>query len=166
MTDAERVLVEQNLPLLGYLARQFSLRQPRFEYDDLYQEGFFGLVRAVETFDPGKGDFGPWASWKILGHMTEYIRRWAHTRQHTAERVAWVEEAHAPIEDESGYEDAEAMIDCDRLEEVLSSRERRIFQLRLIEDKSLHEVAAEFGVSESRISQIYSRACTKMSQAA
>jgi RNA polymerase sigma factor (sigma-70 family) len=48
-------LVEQHLYLVSYLARRFqSLRSSNLDLDDLLQEGYLGLIRAVERFDPHK----------------------------------------------------------------------------------------------------------------
>jgi RNA polymerase sigma factor (sigma-70 family) len=48
-------LVEEHFPLVRFQARRlFSWRTPGLDVDDLMQEGYIGLIRAVETYDPTK----------------------------------------------------------------------------------------------------------------
>lgn len=62
--QAREDLLLANLRLLGHIARAEAARFGAGA-DEVFQEGFFGLVRAVERFDPARGRFGPWAAWWI-----------------------------------------------------------------------------------------------------
>ncbi len=59
MTDEQRRLVEENMGLVGLHIRRHvgGLDRPTRdrEWDDLFQEGCLGLVRAAKSFDAGKG---------------------------------------------------------------------------------------------------------------
>ena len=59
LTDAQRKLVDDNLGLIGVHLRRFvsSLGTPRRdrEWEDLFQEGCVGLMRAAKDFDPQRG---------------------------------------------------------------------------------------------------------------
>jgi RNA polymerase sigma factor (sigma-70 family) len=45
----------QLLPLVGRLARGLARVYPFCEYDDLFQDGCVGMLRAAATFDPSRG---------------------------------------------------------------------------------------------------------------
>lgn len=51
--DARNCLVMANIGLVHLVANQFS--RPTVRYEDLVQEGTMGLIRATETFEPGRG---------------------------------------------------------------------------------------------------------------
>lgn len=53
---ASQTLVEHNLPLVAYLAKNFI--DKGLPYEDLLQEGFLSMTRAAKTYDPSKGKFG------------------------------------------------------------------------------------------------------------
>lgn len=53
LTDEQRARVEDNLGLVGWvLGRR---RTPDDEWDDAFQDGVFGLIRAAQMFDSAKG---------------------------------------------------------------------------------------------------------------
>ena len=47
---AREEVVQENLPLVHYVLRRF--RDRGAEYEDLYQYGCMGLIKAVDRFDP------------------------------------------------------------------------------------------------------------------
>lgn len=51
--DARNCLVMANIGLVHLVANQFC--RPPVRYEDLVQEGTMGLIRATETFEPGRG---------------------------------------------------------------------------------------------------------------
>lgn len=75
--QAERT-VEENLGLVHLCARRFSAarwngREP--EYDDLFQAGCVGLIKAAENFDEGRGvKFSTYAVPVILGEIRRLFR--------------------------------------------------------------------------------------------
>jgi len=74
-------LVRENLPLVGYIARETAARLPRhLDIDDLSGAGSLALVQAARTFDPGLGvPFARFASTRIRGAMIDQMRQrdWA-----------------------------------------------------------------------------------------
>ena len=65
--------MEENLPLVHYVLRRF--RDRGAEYEDLYQYGCLGLVKAVDRFDPSYNvRFSTYAVPIILGEVRRYLR--------------------------------------------------------------------------------------------
>lgn len=66
-------LVEENLGLVRKLAYEYASKS-NLEYDDLFQEGVLGLIRASEKFDPEMGNaFSTYATWWIKQKMQRYV---------------------------------------------------------------------------------------------
>ena len=67
--SARDELMQRNLRLVASMARHY--RGLGLSYLDLIQEGSFGLMRAIEKFDPDKGvRFSTYATWWIWQAMT------------------------------------------------------------------------------------------------
>ena len=65
--------IESNLPLVHSLCKRFVGRG--IEYDDLYQAGCVGLIKAVDGFDEGRGlCFSTYAVPVILGEIRRMFR--------------------------------------------------------------------------------------------
>ena len=66
-------LVEENLPLVHFVLKRF--RDRGAEYEDLYQYGCIGLVKAVDRFDPSYNvRFSTYAVPIIMGEVRRYLR--------------------------------------------------------------------------------------------
>lgn len=66
-------MIEDNIGLVHTCARRFHGRGP--EYDDLFQAGCVGLVKAVDGFDPSRGFcFSTYAVPLIIGEMRRLFR--------------------------------------------------------------------------------------------
>ena len=74
MVTAERERqIRENLGLVHTVANRFRGRG--IEYDDLYQSGCVGLIKAVDRFDPGYGvAFSTYAVPVILGEIKKLFR--------------------------------------------------------------------------------------------
>ncbi len=65
--------IEQNLPLVHSICKRFLGRG--IEYDDLYQAGCIGLIKAVDAFDRDKGfAFSTYAVPVIMGEVRRLFR--------------------------------------------------------------------------------------------
>lgn len=70
---AQSQLVEANLGLVHASAKHFAGRG--IEYDDLFQAGCMGLVKAVMSFDTGRGvQFSTYAVPVVMGEMRRLFR--------------------------------------------------------------------------------------------
>lgn len=101
--EARNLMIARNMGLVGTIARGFLNRG--LDYDDLCQDGVFGLARAVERFDPGRGiRFSTYAGYWIRQAISravsdrgrsirvpigvgESVRRWRAASDHLRERL-------------------------------------------------------------------------------
>ncbi len=71
--EARNILIEKNLPLIQKIATK-SIKSDVLTTNDLVQEGIFGLVVAIEKFNPNLGfKFATYASWWIKQSMYKAI---------------------------------------------------------------------------------------------
>jgi RNA polymerase primary sigma factor len=70
--DAKRVLVKTNMRLVFHICKYYRFRG--VAYPDLVQEGTFGLIKAVDKYDPERGfRFSTYASWWIKQSVSRAI---------------------------------------------------------------------------------------------
>jgi RNA polymerase sigma-B factor len=71
--QAREELIVQWIPLVRSLARRYA--GPRERFDDLFQVGMIGLIKAVDRFDPDRGfEFSTYATPTILGEIKRHFR--------------------------------------------------------------------------------------------
>jgi RNA polymerase sigma factor (sigma-70 family) len=69
---AKKILVRANMRLVFHIARYYRYRG--VAYPDLVQEGTFGLIKAVDKYDPDRGfRFSTYASWWIKQSVSRAI---------------------------------------------------------------------------------------------
>ncbi len=74
--DVREQLLNQYLPLLPRVVERIARRLPaEVEVDDLIQQGVFGLMDAVDSFDPERGvKFSTFAGQRVRGAVLDYLR--------------------------------------------------------------------------------------------
>jgi RNA polymerase sigma factor for flagellar operon FliA len=74
-TVRERIIVDC-LPLVKYVVGKFAASAPRHcDREELIQSGIFGLIDAIDRFDPGKGvKFETYAILRIRGAVIDELR--------------------------------------------------------------------------------------------
>jgi RNA polymerase sigma factor for flagellar operon FliA len=82
-------LIETYLPLVDLLAARVRKRlPPHVDADDLKSAGVFGLVRAIENFDPERGvKFETYCKKRVCGAMLDELRRQDWIPRETRDRV-------------------------------------------------------------------------------
>ena len=103
--QAREALVKENLPLVRHLVKRFQDRDR--EYDDLFQYGCLGLLKAIDRFDPAFGTaFSTYAVPVILGEIRRFLRDDGsiHVARSIKENARRVEEARQGVLQASGRE--------------------------------------------------------------
>lgn len=166
------VLIERNLRLVVYIARKFENTGVGIE--DLVSIGTIGLIKAVNTFDPGKKiKLATYASRCIENEILMHLRRNNKTRAEVSFdeplNIDW-DGNELLLSDVLGtesdiiYKSVEEEVDKKLLRAALkklSPREKKImefrFGLRGSVEKTQKEVANLLGISQSYISRLEKR---------
>jgi RNA polymerase sigma factor (sigma-70 family) len=124
---ARGLIVEANIPLVEWVARRYMGQRP--DLADLVQEGFFGLIRAVELFNPDKGyQFStyaiPWirqAMSRSGGNRFAEMHVPMKTRQEISHVLRTFDELTLELHREPSHEEVAARchITADRVDELL-----------------------------------------------
>jgi RNA polymerase sigma factor for flagellar operon FliA len=108
---ARDALVEHYLPLVRHVAGRLSLGLPsQVEVDDLESFGLFGLLEAMERFDPARGiKFETYASTRVRGAIIDGLRAetWAPALRQKARHL---DEVETRLETQLGREPTEQEI--------------------------------------------------------
>lgn len=139
-----------------------SVRHPRgMEFGDWVQIGMLGLLRAIERYDPSRGT--------PFEYFARSSVRWAlmdELRKEKAPRELLFSELEDEPEEvtETGLEDR--LVDKQFWKQifhhVLSAKERRIVKLRIWEEMSFREIAADVGLSHTQCQSIFDQSLTKL----
>lgn len=169
--QARKMLIEHNLRLVVYIAKKFD--NTGVGVEDLISIGTIGLIKAINTFNPGKNiKLATYASRCIENEILMYLRRNSKTRMEVSIdeplNVDW-DGNELLLSDILGtdedviYHDIETDVEHRLLKTAigkLSGRERMIIELRFGlnsidgEEKTQKEVADMLGISQSYISRL------------
>ena len=174
------VLIERNLRLVVYIARKFE--NTGINVEDLISIGTIGLIKAVTTFDSGKGPrLATYAARCVENELLMFFR----ARKKTARETSYYEpigtdkegnEIHLLDIIESNERDAFAQISLkadskklyELLDQVLTPREQKVLIMRygLYNGKEYtqREIAGQLGISRSYISRIEKNALGKLKE--
>ncbi len=171
-TGVKGILIERNLRLVVYIARKFENTGVGIE--DLVSIGTIGLIKAVNTFDPGKKiKLATYASRCIENEILMHLRRSNRTRVEVSFdeplNIDW-DGNELLLSDVLGtendiiYKCIEEEVDRKLLQAAmkkLSPREKKIMECRfgLVdgEERTQKEVADLLGISQSYISRLEKR---------
>lgn len=162
INEADRKLVER-------VARRLAGTIVNADFDDLCQVGHIALWQAADKIPTDEKHAGAYKMLRVRGAMIDLVRKdsWAPRSTHKDEdrhSIVSIDER----DDENGWaahdfatednsDERVIMRDRQRVFErvldELSTRDRQIVEL-ILKGQSMDEVAAEFGLTKSRISQI------------
>lgn len=168
---ARKRLIEHNLRLVVYIAKKFD--NTGVGVEDLISIGTIGLIKAINTFNPGKNiKLATYASRCIENEILMYLRRNSKTKAEVSIdeplNVDWdgnelLLSDILGTEEDIIYRDLEEEVEKSMLNKAigkLSERERIIVDLRYGlssmdgEEKTQKEVADLLGISQSYISRL------------
>ena len=169
--QAKKILIEHNLRLVVYIAKKFD--NTGVGVEDLISIGTIGLIKAINTFNPGKKiKLATYASRCIENEILMYLRRNNKTRMEVSIdeplNVDWdgnelLLSDILGTEEDTIYRDLETEAERRLLVRAigrLTGRERTIIQMRFGlgtpdgEEKTQKEVADMLGISQSYISRL------------
>ena len=174
--EAREILIERNLRLVAHIAKKYQNVDE--EMEDFISIGTIGLIKAVSSFDSGKGKLSTYASRCIDNELLMLLR----SKKKTSKEVSLYE----PIgTDKEGNEinlldiiESEQIDVIDRMElagnlkrlgrimQNLEEREKEIIFLRygLVTGKEItqREIGEMLGISRSYVSRIEKRALGKL----
>ena len=178
--SARTTLIEHNLRLVAHIAKKYA--GPRRDQDDLISIGTIGLIKAVITFDPEKGNrLAAYASRCVENEVLMYLR----ARKKCSHEISLYEPIGTDREGnevnlydiiESTETDIPERIHLkdniqklyEKLENELSSREKLVLKMRYGlyqgEEYTQREIAAQLGISRSYVSRIEKSAIGKLRQ--
>lgn len=176
-------LAERYLPIVHHQAKRLMRRlPPTVIADDLASAGVFGLLAAIDAFDPGRGiRFESYCVPRIRGSMLDELRRvdWVpRLVRSRCEKPVEVLSMHGRSEkrgplggdrramESAVYEDRRIPSPCESSQRAdvmrmvtrgLSRTERRVVQLYYGDALTMKQVAGVLGCNESYVSQIHAR---------
>lgn len=135
------------------------------EIDDLRTVAQLELLEALKVWQPDKSeDIWPLAAIRIKGAMKDHIRH--ITRSDPSRFYEWVTDAAYLYNTVSKRDDFSQQIDTseqlNHAMRVLPERERKIVIAYIKEDITFKTIGDRFGLSESQVSRIYSKALKQM----
>lgn len=147
-------------------AKRLKSRLPTsVEFDDLVQAGMLGLLGALQTHDPDKGPFGPYAHLRVRGAMVDEVRRmtaWSRIDRRARLVICDPFEVESEANDDNPATSTRDAAILDSAIASLTERDQRFIDLYYRDELKLLAIGIEFGVSESRASQIHADVLEKL----
>ena len=175
--QAREILVERNLRLVAHIAKKYQNVEEDME--DLISIGCIGLIKAVNSFDSGKGRLATYACRCIDNELLMMFRsKKKHSREISlyepigtdkeGNEISLLDIIESPpvdiVEEYSTREDIRFLLSV--LKDTLSEKEYQVICLRYglfgIEEQTQREIAARLGISRSYVSRIEKNALGKL----
>lgn len=105
-------LILDHLDLVRHIAGRLAVRLPSFiAQEDLEGWGVFGLIEAVEKFDPDQGvDFKTFAYHRIRGSILDEVRRQSWLPRSLWQKLQRINETRGQLEREAGASVSDAEV--------------------------------------------------------
>jgi RNA polymerase sporulation-specific sigma factor len=179
--EAKHKLIEHNMRLVAHVAKKYY--SPIEDPEDLLSIGTIGLLKAVETYDAGKGyKLATYAARCIDNELLMYFRGKRKTARDVSlyEPIGQDKEGNQiqlfdileeePVDVVKQLEEQEHLLRLrELLPTLLDEREREIIYKRYgiggTEGITQREIAKELGISRSYVSRIEKKALHKLKKA-
>ena len=178
--EAKSVLVERNLRLVAHVARKYQ--NTGEEMEDLISTGCIGLIKAIDTFDAGKGRLATYACRCIDNELLMLLRSKKKLSREVFlfDSIGQDKEGNEirllDVIEQKPYDIAKEMDlsnDIQKLyqyvEECLTHREKKILIMRYglggSREMTQNEIGESLNISRSYVSRIEKRAVGKLKKA-
>jgi RNA polymerase sigma factor (sigma-70 family) len=180
--EARMRLVLSNARLVVSVAKRYARKWPNVPMEDIIQEGFYGLFKAIDRFDYKLANrLSTYASWWIRDAVEKGIKKYlfghkldlgggaVHVGVLSLDEPVGEEGEHrfvdqlvSPCPEEEGEEEGNALKEVERILSSLPPREAfvlaSLYGLRGIRKLSYRELGQKLGITETRVRQIERRA--------
>lgn len=161
--NTQQKLVEQYIPLANKLAHKKKRSLPSFvDFEELQSAAYMGLVEAASRYNPDLGvEFSTYAYPRIFGAIQDYLREMGWGKRSEPVRAYSLDATVTTCDGECSQGDlleAKEERNSEDFMEVVSlnldEQAGQVLRHYFIDEFSMKEVGAKFGVSESRVSQL------------
>ena len=177
---AKKILIEHNLRLVAHIAKKYQNVDE--EMEDMISIGTIGLIKAIDSFDAGKGKLSTYASRCIDNELLMFLRAKKKTSREVSlyepigtdregneiNLLDIIEQDQIDVVDRMEAEDKLSRL-SDLIHDTLSDREREIITLRYglknEYEVTQREIGRKLGISRSYVSRIEKRALEKLREA-
>ena len=174
---AKEILVERNLRLVAHIAKKYQNVDEDME--DLISIGTIELIKAIDSFDAGKGKLSTYASRCIDNELLMLLRAKKKTSREVSlyepigtdregneiHLLDVIEQEQVDVVDKMEVEDKLSRLG-DMIHEKLNDREKEIIMLRYglpnREEATQKEIGRRLGISRSYVSRIEKKALEKL----
>ena len=178
--QAKKILTEHNLRLVAHIAKKYQNVDE--EMEDMISIGTIGLIKAIDSFDAGKGKLSTYASRCIDNELLMFLRAKKKTSREVSlyepigtdregneiNLLDIIEQDQVDVIDRMEAEDKLSRL-SGLIHDALSDREREIITLRygLTNEYEVtqREIGRKLGISRSYVSRIEKRALEKLKAA-
>jgi RNA polymerase sigma factor for flagellar operon FliA len=174
--DRDKLILD-HVPLLQHIVGRMSYDIPgRVQRDDLFGWGMRGLIEAADGFEPGRGLGAPPSPEEIAQRMGVGIDE-VDEVLHSARVACWASLEGGPSEElgallaDPRSEDPVGSAEWKEMKQMLvecitalPEPEKTVITLYYGEELLLKEIGEILGVTESRVSQVHSRALYRLNR--
>lgn len=154
-TITKHALIERYMPFAVKLAYKKKRTLPSYiDIEELQSAAYFGLVEAASRYDANRGAFTTFAFPRINGAINDYLRSLGINKPLSLDFSKEDEGCLADTleaKTESNFEETLELVTQDLGEEA-----RVMLRCYYVDELSMKEVGLRFGITEGRVSQIFS----------
>lgn len=161
--EAREFLIQENIGLVHKWAKRYyryAQTIPALTYDDIFLEGVYGLIKAIEKFKPWKARFSTYATIWIKQSIRRFIQKEkAQMRGRVYPQVSEEEEEINVIEETIPSPEETSSPNKEELSKRIEyanipQRSKDILHMYFLEGLSLREIGERVGLSKERVRQL------------